>query len=65
MGNNSNGRRQRRGSAWYWKQTDCWYYTTPGTKKRVPLEDMDGKRVRGKENRKAAELALARVKLAG
>ena len=58
-------RRQRRGSAWYWRQTNCWYYTTPGTKKRVPLVDEDGKRIRGQGNRKAAELALARVKLAG
>jgi len=58
-------RRRRRGSAWHWKQTDCWYYTPPGTKQRVPLVGEDGKRVRGKENRKAAELALARIKLAG
>jgi len=65
MGKKRNGRRQRRGSAWYWKQTDCWYYTTPGTKKRVPLTDEDGKRIRGKENEKAADVALARVKLAG
>ena len=58
-------RRRPRGSTWHWKQTDCWYYTPPGTKRRVPLVDEDGKRVRGKENRKTAELALARVKLAG
>ncbi len=63
----TNGKRQRRprGSAWYWRQTDAWYYTPPGTKGRVPLVDEDGKRVRGKENRPAAELALARVKVAG
>jgi hypothetical protein len=24
------------GSAWHWKQTDCWGYTPPGTKQRVP-----------------------------
>ena len=65
MGENGKRRRQRRGAPWYWKQTNCWYYTTPGTKKRVPLAAEDGKRVRGKENRQAAELALARVKLAG
>ena len=65
MGQDGKHRRHGRGSAWYWKQTDGWYYTTPGTKTRVPLVDEDGKRVRGKENRKAAELALARVKLAG
>lgn len=57
--------RRRRGSAWYWKQTDCWYFTPPGTKQRVPLVDVDGQRIRGTENRKAAETALARVKLAG
>ena len=32
-------RRQQHGSAWHWKQTDCWYYTEPGTKKRMPLVD--------------------------
>ena len=57
--------RQRHGRAWHWKQTDCWYYTPPGTKRRVPLFDEDGKRVRGKENDKAADLALARMKAAG
>ena len=63
----TNGRRQRRprGSAWHWKQTDCWYYTLPGSKKRVRLVGEDGKRIRGKDNRQAAELALARVKVAG
>jgi integrase len=35
----------------------------PGTKKRVPLFDENGGRIRGKENREAAELALAREKL--
>ena len=35
-------RRQSHGSAWHWKQTDSWYYTLPGTKKRVPLLDEDG-----------------------
>jgi hypothetical protein len=25
-------RRQQHGSAWHWKQTDCWYYTLSGTK---------------------------------
>src|SRR5829696_10320378 len=57
-------RRQSHGSAWHWKQTDGWYYTLPGTKKRVPLFDEDGNRVRGKESRDRARLALARVKLA-
>ncbi|TWT56724.1 hypothetical protein KOR42_00780 [Thalassoglobus neptunius] len=56
-------RRQQHGSAWRWKQTDCWYFTESGTKKRVALFDEDGKRIRGKENKEAAKLALARIKL--
>ncbi len=44
-------RRQGHGLAWHWKQTDCWYYTLPGTKKRLPLFDEDGQRIRGKENK--------------
>lgn len=58
-------RRQSHGSAWHWKQTDCWYYTLPGTKRRVPLLDEDGQRIRGLENKEAARLALARVRVAG
>lgn len=58
-------RRQSHGSAWHWKQTDCWYYTLPGTKTRVPLLNEEGERIRGKENRKPAQLALARVHLDG
>ena len=49
-------RRRSHGSAWHWKQTDGWYYTLPGTKRRRPLVDENGKRVRGKENKQAAEL---------
>jgi hypothetical protein len=56
-------RRQSHGSAWHWIQTDSWYYTLPGTKNRVPLFNEDGNRIRGVENRKAAQLAMARVKL--
>jgi integrase len=56
-------RRQSHGSAWHWQQTDSWYYTLPGSKKRVPLFDEDGNRIRGVDNKKAASLALARVKL--
>ncbi len=56
-------RRQSHGSAWHWRQTDCWYYTLPGTKKRVPLLDEEGVRIRGKENKEKARLALARVTL--
>jgi integrase len=57
-------RRQRHGSAWYWKQTDCWYYTPPGSKQREALRDENGQRIRGKESKQAAGLALARIKLA-
>ncbi len=56
-------RRRPHGSAWHWKQTDRWYFTQPGTKKRVALFDEDGQRIRGNENKEAAELALAREKL--
>lgn len=63
MGRKRQQRRQPHGSAWHWKQTDCWYYTRPGTRKRVALFDDDGQRIRGKGNREAAELALAREKL--
>jgi hypothetical protein len=54
-------RRQAHGSAWHWQQTDSWYYTLPGTKKRIPLFDEDGSRIRGIENKKAAQLALGTV----
>lgn len=56
-------RRQRRGSAWYWKQTDCWYYTLRGSKRREPLLDERGRHIRGPGNKQAAQLALARVRL--
>jgi integrase len=57
--------RRPRGAAWHWKQTDAWYFTPPGTKRRVPLVDEHGQRIRGSGNRQAAELALARRKVAG
>jgi integrase len=57
-------RRQAHGSAWHWKQTDTWYYTPTGTRKRVPLFDEAGERIRGRDNKEAARKALARVKLA-
>lgn len=63
MGRKRKQRRQSHGSAWHWKQTDAWYYTAPGTKKRVPLFDEGGERIRGKENKQAAEMALAKEKL--
>lgn len=64
-GNVSPRRRRSRGRAWHWRQTGCWYYTPPGTKRRVRLMDEDGRPIRGKENGKAADLALARLKAAG
>ncbi len=64
MARNRKQRRQQHGSAWHWKQTDCWYYTEPGAKKRVPLFDEQGERIRGKENKDAARTALARIKAA-
>ena len=58
MGRKRKQRRQQpHGSAWHWKQTDCWYYTVPGTKKRVPLFGEDGQRIRGKANKEAAGMA--------
>jgi hypothetical protein len=63
MGRKAKQRRQSHGSAWHWKQTDCWYFTQPGTKTRVALFDERGDRIRGKENKVAAEVALAREKL--
>ncbi|QDU94467.1 tyrosine-type recombinase/integrase [Lignipirellula cremea] len=58
-------RRRTRGSAWHWRQTDSWYFTPPGTKRRVRLYDEQGQPILGKENRQPAELALARLKAAG
>ena len=58
MARNRKQRRQQHGSAWHWKQTDAWYYTEPGTKKRQPLFDEYRERIRGKENKEAAQLAL-------
>lgn len=65
MGKSSGIRRQNHGRAWHWKQTDCWYYTPPGTKRRVPLLDEGGKRIRGKANDRVAEFALSRIKAGG
>lgn len=63
MGRRPKQRRQSHGSAWHRKQTGCWYYTMPGTKKRVALFDEQGERIRGRENKMAAEVVLAREKL--
>jgi len=65
MGRPRKQRRNPHGSAWHWKQTDCWYYTLPGTKKRVALFDENGGRIRGRANQDAAGYALARAKLSG
>ena len=43
MGRKRRQRRQSHGSAWHWKQTDIWYYTPPGTKRRVALRDDRGR----------------------
>lgn len=64
MARNRKQRRQQHGSAWHWKQTDSWYYTEPGTKKRIPLFDETGERIRGKEGKEVASVALARIKVA-
>lgn len=58
-------RRRSRGRAWYWKQTDSWYYTPPGTRQRVRLVGLDGMPLRGAAARDAADLALARIQAAG
>jgi integrase len=54
-------RRQSPGSAWHWKQTDCWYYTRPGSNQRIPLFDEEGQRIRGQHNHEAAQQALQRI----
>ena len=64
MAKNRKLRRQQHGSAWHWKQTDCWYYTESGSNKHMPLFDGQGERVRGQESKEAARLALARIKVA-
>jgi integrase len=64
VGRRRKQRRQAHGSAWHWKQTDSWYYTLPGTKKRVPLFDENNQRIRGVSNRSAADEAFARARLA-
>lgn len=63
MARNRSVRRQQHGAAWHWNQTDSWYFTPPGTKKREPLFGEDGERIRGKDNKQAAQLALARIKV--
>jgi integrase len=62
MKTTATNRRQQHGRAWHWKQTDCWYFTPPGTKRRVRLLDERNRPIRGKDKRAEAELALARRK---
>lgn len=57
-------RRRKRGSAWYWRQTDSWYYTSAGSRQRVGLFDENGKRIRGEGSKQTADLALARIRVA-
>jgi integrase len=54
-------RRQSQGSAWFWQQTNTWYFTEPGTRKRVPLYDAAGQRIRGREQQAQADEALAKL----
>src|SRR5436189_243906 len=54
MGRPRKKRRQSHGSAWHWRQTDCWYYTLSGTKRRVALFGDEGQRIRGDDNRELA-----------
>jgi len=63
VGRRARKRRQSHGSAWHWKQTGCWYYTLPGRRKRVPLFDEEGRRIRGKQGKEAADISLARERL--
>ncbi|HTN76510.1 MAG TPA: hypothetical protein VL096_14725, partial [Pirellulaceae bacterium] len=63
MARKRKARRQQHGSAWHWKQTDSWYYTLPGTKRRMPLFDAEGERIKGAGNQAAAERALAKIKV--
>lgn len=63
MAKRKSKRRQRHGSAWHWKQTDCWYHTSPVTKRRTLLRDDQGRPIRGLTNKPAAHLSLARLRL--
>jgi hypothetical protein len=65
MAKDQTNRRQRHGSAGYWKQTDSWYFMPRGTMRREPLLDEKGGHIRGPESKQAARLALARVRYFG
>jgi hypothetical protein len=61
LANNNN----THGLAWHWKQTDCRYYTLPGSKKQISLFDDQGNCIRGSDNRDFVEHAPASIKLSG
>jgi integrase len=48
-------RRGENGSVWFRAYTDSWYVRSGG--RQVPVLDENGRRVRGRENRKAAQAA--------
>ena len=56
-----NRKRQANGTAWHRKFDDCWYATIDG--KRTKLRGECGTPIRGKDHRKEADLAIARLKL--
>ena len=57
-------RRENRGSAWHWNQTNAWHYTLPGSKRRIPLYDDDGRRIKRGRKQEASRLALSRIRIA-
>lgn len=63
MGRTTKQRRNQHGSARHWKQTDCWYHTPHGMKRREALIDQKGKRIRGVDNKQSARPALTRIRL--
>lgn len=56
-----NRKRQANGSPWYRRFDNGWYATLDG--KRTKLCDETGRLIKGKDNREAAELSVARLKL--
>ena len=56
-----NRKRQANSSVWYRKFDDSWYATIDG--KRAKLRGEVEERIKGKDNRQQAGLAIARVKL--
>ncbi len=56
-----NRTRRANGCAWYRKLDDSWYANVDS--KRVRRRDVIGQPIRGKDHRRQAELAMARLKL--